>query len=133
MPFVYSTATAGNTYTEYKRVTKDLNQPVKSVAIAGGSNVATKNLITPLGVVTEISEDELEFLLAHPVFKRHMEKGFMRVQVTKKDPEKIIAQENMEIADESAPLTPETLDESAQVIEKETHTPAKRGRKKKVQ
>lgn len=110
MPYVYSTATAGNDYTEYRHITKDLNDPVKKVSIRGGSNLADKQVITPYGVATEVSEDDLEFLKNHPVFKMHMEAGYIRFDESKKDPERVITETAMEIRDNSAPETPETLD-----------------------
>lgn len=127
MPYVYSTASAGINYTEYRKVTKDLNQPVKKVYIAGGSNVIQKNLVTPLGVATQVSDDDLNFLMSHLSFKKHMEKGFMKVENIKKDPEKVVAS-GMKLADKSAQKTHETLDEGAKIQEP---VKGKRGRKKK--
>lgn len=111
MPHVYSTATAGVDFARYKPKRPDMaaNQIERKVTIHGGSNVANKNLFTPLGVVTQVTDDEAEFLKNHPAFKRMEERGFMRIRKNKADPEKIITSENMEIRDASAPKTPETI------------------------
>lgn len=108
MPYIFSTATSGIKYTEFKK-TKDMQIPVRHVHIQGGANLANKHLITPRGVATQVTQDDLEFLLAHPVFQRHVDKGYMQIEKTNKDPEKVIASNDMELKDGSAPETPETL------------------------
>jgi hypothetical protein len=111
MPYVYSTATASIRYTEFKKVTKDINQPVRSVTILGGSNVANqKTLVTPLGVPTQVSQDDLDWLLKDVHFQKHMDRGYMKIEKTKKDSEKVVAA-GMQTRDNSAPETPETLAE----------------------
>ncbi len=90
MPYVYSTASADTCYTSFRRVTKDLNLPVERVLVKGGSNVMDrKRLVTPLGVATKVTEEELAFLQKHPTFLRHAAKGFVKVAKTKQEPEKV--------------------------------------------
>lgn len=105
MPFVYSTLTAGNTYVDYHATVNGVPTAVRSVAIAGGTNVPNKHLVTPMGVVTEVTDDELEFLEKDPGFIFHREKGFLKVQKTKANPEKVAA--DMETRDASAPAVPQ--------------------------
>ena len=131
MPYVYSTATAPIRYTEFKKVTKDINRPVRDVTIAGGSNVIGKNLVTPLGVATQVSEDDLEFLLANPNFRRHLDKGFMKIEKSKKDPEVVVAK-GMELKDNSAQKTAESLAEEGAKLREEVENKPKRGRKSKL-
>lgn len=76
---VYSTLTSGVDYVEWKQ-TADL--PVKgfTVAIAGGAGVAHKRgLITPFGVKTEVTEDEMNFLNSNDAFKRALSDGWHTV------------------------------------------------------
>lgn len=52
----------------------------KSVRIKGGANVKDRySLATPSGMVTEVTDEELEFLQNNEAFKRHVENGFMKV------------------------------------------------------
>jgi hypothetical protein len=114
MPYVYSTATCTTSYVLYKE-DKDKNsgfaEAVKKVTINGGHGVATKHLVTPKGIVTKVSEDDLAFLLADINFQRHMKAGFMMYEKSKKvDTEKKV--ENMAKGDNSAPLVPKDFTES---------------------
>lgn len=104
MNTVYSTAGAGVVFTEYKQVTKDLNEPIRKVQVKGGANVITKNLITPRGVPTQITDDDLAFLEKHPLFKEMKEKGFLTVSKFKKDPDKVA--EDMTSKDRTAQRVP---------------------------
>lgn len=113
MPYVYSTCTASCDYVEYKPLppgAKDMphNEVVRRVHIKGGHGVPNKHLHTPRGVVTEVSDKDLEFLLNDPNFQRHMAAGHISYEKTKKvDPEKKV--ETMTQKDGSALLTPEDL------------------------
>lgn len=109
MPYVYSTMTSDVTYASHK-VHKDVATIQKKVTIKGGSNVVNrKSLDTPYGVATKVSDEDLAFLQERVVFKEHMKAGFIRVEKSDKDPEKVIASSKMEVRDGSAPETPETL------------------------
>lgn len=113
MKYICSNMVADNCYVEYvpsNDKANDLPRRRKSVTVKGGTGIANKNVITPLGVVTSVSDDDCAFLEAHPVFKKQMKRGFL--QVLKKSPstnerEKISTEELKE--DKSAPLTPEKL------------------------
>jgi hypothetical protein len=108
MPFVYSTATNATTYALYHENPeyKGLNRIKKSVTIAGGSNVAAKRtLYTPVGVGTEVTQDDLDFLLTVPAFQRHIERGFVKVSKDTRDNAEVAAAD-MNNRDGSAPLVP---------------------------
>lgn len=113
MPFVYSTTTCDGTYIEYK---PDLNknqgfsEAIRKVTIKGGHGVATRHLVTPKGVVTEVTQDDLDFLLKNASFQKHMEAGFISYDNSRVEPEKRAA--DMAQADGSAPLTPADFVES---------------------
>lgn len=107
MPYVYSTATCAGAYIEYAPDTNKnagYAKEIRRVTIQGGHGVATKNLITPKGVMTKVTEEELDFLLKNESFLRHMKAGFMSYDKNKVDPEKKAA--SMAKGDNSAPLTP---------------------------
>jgi hypothetical protein len=103
--FVYSTLTNALQISEY--VTNGGGVPTKkrSVMINGGSNIATKHLITPQGVVTDLSDSDYEFVKDTQIFKRMLSRGFIKVDSKKVDVEKVAA--DMESRDESAPFTPQ--------------------------
>lgn len=103
MPYVYSTATASNVYRFYKKGGGDLPVADGEVTIKGGANVANKHLMTPLGIVTRVTDDEAEKLKHHPTFKKHMERGFMTIRNDHVDGE--VAAADMQGRDGSAPLT----------------------------
>jgi hypothetical protein len=103
--YVYSTLTAGQEYTGWIKGAGNLPKRKHSVRINGGANLYSKRLITPLGVVTEISKEDLSFLRAHKVFQKHEKNGFLRIETQKREVEVVVA--DMEHRDASAPDTPE--------------------------
>lgn len=109
--FVYSTLTCSNTYTSYRKTENELPEVESRIVIHGGSNVATKHLVTPRGVVTEVSDEQLAILLDNELFQRHMKNGFIAVETVKVDPEQVAA--DMVTRDEGAPLTPNDYDPEA--------------------
>jgi len=83
------------------------DMPVKTgkITIHGGAGVANKNLITPNGVVTTVTDEEMEFLNAHELFVQFKKNGFITVEKKKVDVEKVVA-DMSDKADPSAPITP---------------------------
>ena len=107
MAYILSTLTSAQDYTFYNpNHGNAFNQPIKTIHINGGSNVADKHFITPQGVMTEISDEDLEQLRTHEMFQLHVKNGFIKILEKEKDKEK--TKEDMNGADLSAPLTPET-------------------------
>lgn len=103
MNYVYSTLTNGQSYASYTN-SNGMPRIDRQVNIDGGANVANKRLITPLGVATKVNDDDLEFLNRHPVFKRHMDRGFIKISRRNVDPEVAVA--DMQNRDDSSPLKP---------------------------
>jgi hypothetical protein len=79
----------------------------KSVLVTGKANVANKQLVTPKGMVTGVSEDEFNLLQENIVFKAHSKNGFVSASHDTQDAETFAAR-NLEAADKSAQDTPET-------------------------
>lgn len=107
MPYVYSTLTCDNEYTDW--IVTGTGEAIKhrvkhSVKIAGGHGLMNKNFITPLGVVTEVSDSDMEFLLKNDHFKLHKDNGYITVEKKKAETEKVAA--DLKLRDESAPITP---------------------------
>lgn len=108
MKYVYSTLTCDNTYPIYEkdglinRIKLNGNGAPLKVLIKGGSNSAGKHLVTPLGVLTIISDEQYDILKQNTEFKNHVERGFIQVRADKVDPEVAVAAD-METRDKSAP------------------------------
>lgn len=110
MPYVYSTLANDNIYHVYAETSKDPKsieprRSVHSILIKGGAGIATKHLITPLGVVTQISEEDLKILEKDESFQVHVKNGFLKIDNKKVDVEVVVA--DMESRDHSAPIVPE--------------------------
>lgn len=112
MPHVISTGSSDVNYTEFRKTVenKDIRQTVvRQVLVKGGQGVMRrKELFTPYnGVVTEITDEEAEFLLRNEAFKRHMERGFVRIVNYHPDDKRASKElQTMEKEDDSAQLTP---------------------------
>ena len=116
MPYVYSTLTNDQVYTLWRPASteKNPNVALKKVKINGGhGRMDRKNLVTPLGVVTEVSNEELEALNQIGAFRKHMEAGFIKVDKKKSDPEKVAS--DMAEKDASAQKTPSDFVEPPKV------------------
>lgn len=101
--YVYSTIGQDMLYTQYKK-TSHVPVPVSQVLIRGGAHVIDKNLHTPRGIVTKISDEQLKILENIELFKMHKENGFIVVQSNKENPTKV-AQRDMKEKDDSAQKT----------------------------
>lgn len=102
---VYSKMAADVTYNDYVPG-GDIPRVARSVTIKGGAGVANKNIITPFGVHTEITEAERDMLLKNGIFQLHQEGGFVTIEGKKEDPD-LVATNLASGPDPSAPLTPE--------------------------
>lgn len=103
--YVYSTLSCPQRYVKYSEgAAGNVPREERAVYIEGGANVANKNLITPLGVVTEISAEEYEVLKENALFQEHVNNGYITVEERKADVEKVVA--NMEARSPDAPITP---------------------------
>lgn len=103
MPFVYSTLTCDNEYADWQRA-GDQQSIKRTVLVKGGHGLMNKNFMTPLGVETEVTDEEAQFLMNNSAFKFHMEGQFVRIEDKSYNPEKVAA--DMAGADGSAQITP---------------------------
>lgn len=101
--YVYSTLTCDNEYADWIKA-GDQQSILRTVKVNGGHGVMNKNFMTPLGVVTEVSDEDMDFLMKNTHFQLHMENGFIKVDKKKQEPEKIAA--DMKRRDKSAPIVP---------------------------
>ncbi len=103
--YIYSTLTCDNAYTLYEPSVNDIKRPSRVITVKGGSNVADKRLVTPNGVITPVSEADYEILKNNREFQNHVDRGYVKINRLKTDPEKIAR--DLEEKDKSAPITPD--------------------------
>lgn len=110
--YVYSTATCGCDYVQYEdNSSKDLGvvkrradgSPFR-VTINGGHGVSDKHFVTPRGVVTSVSDEDMDFLLQNHAFLRHVKAGFLAYDKKEVKTEKKV--QDMNQKDGSSPITP---------------------------
>ena len=109
MPYVVSTMSNDQRYTDWdipnlegSKVARPA-QARASVLIKGKANVITKNLITPEGVITQVSDEQLEVLKRVKLFQTHVDNGSLKIMGREVAPEKAVR--DMRDRDESAPLS----------------------------
>lgn len=106
--FIFSTLTSDQIYAMWSPPPAGgVARIERQVKIKGGANVASKLLVTPVGVRTQVTEEELDLLEKNHTFNRHVAGGFIQVRKDKVDPEVAVAAD-MEQRDKSAPYTPES-------------------------
>lgn len=123
MHYIYSTLTAPQIYTRTKPGGGDIPVEDGRVYIAGGSNVPDKYMVTPLGVATPVSDEELAILQENGVFQAHVKNGFITIREREADPEKVAS--DMETRDQSAPLVDGDFEDKPDDEKPKTNTPAK--------
>ncbi len=88
MYHVFSTMANANRYIKYRQAPqKDLNIGERSVLINGGSGMNRKQISTPLGVHTSISDEDYEWLKDDLHFKQHIANGYITVRKAEVNPE----------------------------------------------
>lgn len=79
-----------------------------SVLIHGGANVQNRQLWTPKGVMTTVTDEDFALLMKHPDFTGGIDSGFITYSKTKEDPEEIA--KGMSGKDNSAQKAPDEID-----------------------
>lgn len=112
MPQVASTLATDVKYTLWQPKSKDApggpNTALKHVTIHGGHGVAHKRanggLETPIGMITSVTDDELELLNKDEVFQTHMKNGYVRIIKSDTEISSEKAAKDLEAKEPSAPL-----------------------------
>lgn len=121
--YVYSTLSNDQRYVSYRADVNGVPQAESSIFIAGGANLMNKHFITPLGVATKVTAEQLAELKRNELFKLHEANGFITYSEKKEDPEQMAAV--MTGRDQSAPIV-DADDEAPE-------PKARRGRKPRVE
>jgi len=116
--YIYSTLATDMNYTEYQEPINGQKVSIvkHAVLVHGRSGVADKNLITPRGVVTKVSDEDFAMLSKNTVFKLHQDNGYIAFEKKQADVDKVIV--NMKLRDVSAPITPEFYEKVPEQIAK---------------
>lgn len=115
MPLIFSTMTGAVTYTDWKLSPGGLSIAGKQVTIKGGANVADrKTIITPRGIGTQVSDEDLAFLENDTLFKFHKKGGFITIDSVGDIRDADIAAADMEGRDDSAPDVEQDYTENGQ-------------------
>lgn len=104
--YVYSTLATDVRYTKWLPATANDELRIdRQVLIKGGANVADKRIITPRGVVTEVTNDDVDLLMQNEIFQIHFDAGHVTIERSKQDAEIVAA--DMTTREPSSPLVPE--------------------------
>lgn len=102
--YVFSTLASDVQYMNYGKGGGDLPVPEgKGVFIKGGAGVANDRIVTPAGVRTEVTAEDLAYLNQNATFRLHVDNGYIKVEERKLDEE--AAAGDMNANDESRQLT----------------------------
>lgn len=105
MGFITSKMAASVTYAFYTKGANKINVVTDEITVNGGADVINKrSLETPSGVVTELTDEQIDKLKTHPVFKMHLANGAVAILGSEKEAKK--ADEDLN-KDKSSQLTPE--------------------------
>ena len=117
--YIYSTLAVDMAYTIYanEKDASGLSIIEKQIYIKGGAGVVDPkstqgNFYTPKGVVTKVTDEELEMLEKNHVFNLHKDRGHILIEKSQKPVEKVI--EGMNEKENSSPLTPDDFVESSE-------------------
>ena len=110
MTLITSTMATDVVYSIYEKSASGLNVVKKQVKVVGGTGVTNKvTLVTPEGVTTSVTDEELEALNQNKVFQKHVKNGFIKVQKTGKK-----STSDMEGKDASAQLVDADFEDKGQ-------------------
>jgi len=114
MYYVYSTLASDQNYAVWTKTPDGLQVKTKDIFIKGGGQLPSSNgydLVTPLGVVTRVNDDDIAELEANYTFQVHKKNGFIRIEQVREDVEKVVSND-MQLPDESqgAPLTEQHIE-----------------------
>jgi hypothetical protein len=114
MNYVYSTLTCDNAFAVYapKNDARQLSVIKKKILIKGGHGIKVVDANnTPRGVVTIVSDEDMELLEKNHSFNVQKKAGYIVVERTLNQKAPEVVAEDMNPKDASAPLTPADFQE----------------------
>ncbi len=125
MAYVYSTLSCDQGYAIYDKGAEGMPILNRVIFINGKANITNKVLVTPRGVATEVSDDDLETLNKDYHFSEHVRLGFISFDSKKFDADEV--SKDMTKQDKSAPKTKDEL-ENDQITVMEGKKPSKKSK-----
>ena len=80
--FIFCTLASDVAYTNHAQGGGDMPIELPPVVIKGGAGVANDRIVTPRGVATEVTEEQVEYLRQNEIFKLHEKNGFIKCGVS---------------------------------------------------
>lgn len=108
--YICSTVTTPIEIVEYRTDLGPLPKVVRKVNLLGGANLPPKTLVTPAGVLTPVSAEDLAFLVANKEFQRLQRDGYMTITRGKSEDDLEAAVAGMQPKDGCAPKTPKDFE-----------------------
>lgn len=124
--FITSKMAAPVIYTFYTKGANNINLITDEITVNGGADVINKKTLdTPQGVVTELTDEQIEKLKSHPLFQMHIANGAIAIHSVEKEAKKI--EKELE-KDKSSQITPEDYEKGE--VKKEIVRKARKPRTK---
>ena len=94
--YAVSTLTNDNEYAIYgPLIPGSARQVIRSIVIKGRAGIPGKNVITPRGVVTPVTDEDIAALESNPVFNAHVQNGWITIEkIDPRDGDKVAANQN---------------------------------------
>lgn len=109
MKYIVSKSSQGIDFMDWEKTVGGLNRLKRTISIKGSAYVADKKTLEAVkGEVTEISDEDYEWLKDNPTFKQMEKDGYMVVMEKEKEAKK--EAEKGDKKDASAQLTPEDFE-----------------------
>lgn len=90
MSFIYSRLAADQAYTIYvPGTTEQVPVVEQTIIVKGGADVASRNIITMQGIVTEVTDAQLEALQKNHVFGVHLKNDHIVIDKKKRDADEV--------------------------------------------
>lgn len=113
MIHIFSTLSSPQIFTKWSTPSETGMLPTieREVAVKGGAGIASKNLITPNGVHTAITQEDYDAICDLKHFKDFVESGHIRVERKEHDIDKMVS--DMNPRDPGGPITPADYETAA--------------------
>ena len=98
--YIYSTCPQDYAFAIYQQLADGSTSPMRYILVKGGGSMpvqAGSGFHTPLGVVTEVSDEDLAALKKDWSFNHYVNQGFMRIDSKKIDVEKVAGDMNIDL------------------------------------
>jgi hypothetical protein len=98
--YIYSTCPQDFAFAVYQQLADGSSHATRHILVKGGGSIpiqAGSGFHTPLGVVTEVSDEDLADLKKDWSFNHYVNQGFMRIDSKKVDVEKVAGDMNIDL------------------------------------